>query len=73
VKECPTHCDSTSAFFGVGKQKTFKIVKSSDRFQEALAGMGEAFDFDENLFEAIQEMVAEFYGVKLFQYKRCTL
>ena len=57
-------CDSTSAFFGVGKQKAYKIVKSSDRFQEALAAMGEAFDFDENLFPAIQEMVAEFYGVK---------
>ena len=26
--------------------------------------MGDAFDFDENLFAAVQEMVAEFYGVK---------
>ena len=57
-------CDSTSAFFGVGKQKAYKIVKSSNRFQEALAEMGEAFDFDNNNFPAFQEMVAEFYGVK---------
>ena len=57
-------CDSTSAFFGVGKQKAYKIVKSSDRFQEVLARMGDTFDFDENLFAAVQEMVAEFYGVK---------
>ena len=57
-------CDSTSAFFGVGKQKAYKIVKSSDRFQEVLARMGEAFNFDEILFAGIQEMVTEFYGVK---------
>ena len=57
-------CDSTSAFFGIGKQKANKIVKSSYRFQQVLARMGKAFDFDENLFAAIQEMVAEFYSVK---------
>lgn len=57
-------CDSTSAFFGVGKQKAYKIVKSSNRFQEALARMGDDFDLDENHFPAFQEMVAEFYGVK---------
>ena len=59
-----TGCDSTSAFFGIGKQKAYKVVKGSIRYQEVLAGMGEAFQFDENVFSIIEEMVAEFYGVK---------
>ena len=59
-----TGCDSTSSFYGIGKQKAYKIVKRSDRFQEILAQMGEDYDFDETLFPTVQEMVSEFYGVK---------
>ena len=62
-----TECDSTSAFFGVGKQKAYKIVKGSDRYQKALKKIGEVFDFGEKLFPTVQEMVAELYGVKSCQ------
>ena len=62
-----TGCDSTSAFFGIGKQKAYKIVKICKRFQEALSKMGETFEFNEALFPVIQEMIGEYYGIK-----RCT-
>ncbi|CAB4021755.1 Hypothetical predicted protein [Paramuricea clavata] len=57
-------CDSTSAFYGLGKQKVYKIVKSCGRFKETLAQMGDSFDFDTNLFLLVEEMVAQFYGIK---------
>lgn len=44
----------------------YKIVKSSDRFKETLARMGDSFDFDTNLFPLVEEMVAQFYGIKGF-------
>ena len=50
-------CDSTSAFFGIGKQKFYKIVKNSDRFEAVLAQMGSTFDFDLDLFPVFQEMM----------------
>ena len=62
-----TECDSTSAFFGVGKQKAYKIVKGSDRYQKALKKIGEVFDFDKKLFPTVQKMVAKLYGVKSCQ------
>ena len=63
-------CDSTSAFYGLGKQKVYKIVKSSDRFKETLAQMGYSFDFDTNLFPLVEEMVAQFYGIHKILYQK---
>ncbi|CAB4012350.1 Hypothetical predicted protein [Paramuricea clavata] len=57
-------CDTTSAFFGIGKQKFYKVVNNSDRFKEVLAQMGNTFDFDLDLFPVFQEMIAACYGIK---------
>ena len=59
-------CDSTSLRNwknGIGKKKFYKMVKNSQRFQETLAQMGDTFAFDSCLFEVIQEMIAEAYGI----------
>ena len=54
----------TSAFCRIGKQKMYKIAKSFGRFKEVLSKMGGSVDFDLDLFPAVQEMIAECYGVK---------
>ena len=38
-----TGCDSTSAFYGIGKKKAYKIVKDSPRFLEVLAQLGNSY------------------------------
>ena len=57
-------CDSTSAFFGIGKHKFYKTVKGSGSFQEILSQMGNSFEFDTTLFPVIQTMIAQCYSVK---------
>ncbi|CAB4001853.1 Hypothetical predicted protein [Paramuricea clavata] len=57
-------CDFTSAFYGIGKQKMYKIAKSSDSFKDVLSKMGDSADFDLDLFPAVQKMIAECYGIK---------
>ena len=59
-------CNSTGAFYAIEKQKVFKIVKSSHHFQETLAQLDKSFDFKENLFQVLQELVDQFYDVKSY-------
>lgn len=57
-------CDSTSSFHRIGKQRMYKVVKSADRFKAALVQMGDTFDLDMDHFPALQEMIAQCYGIK---------
>ena len=57
-------CDANSALYGIGKQKVYKIVKGSERYQETLVQLGESFTFNQELFSSLQEMVSECYGLK---------
>ena len=57
-------CDYTSAFFGIGKQKMYKVVNKSDHFKEALARMGGSVKFEMDIFPVIQEIISECHGVK---------
>ncbi len=57
-------CDYTSAFFGIGKQNLYKVVKKSDNFKNVLASMGESFHFEMDIFPVLQEIIAKCYGVK---------
>ena len=57
-------CDYTSAFFGIGKQKMYKVVKKSDQFKDVLARMGGSVHIEMDIFLVIQEMISESYGVK---------
>jgi flavodoxin len=49
-------CDYTSAFFGIGKQKMYKVVKKSDHFKDVLASMGRSINFEMDIFTVIQEI-----------------
>ncbi|CAB4016690.1 Hypothetical predicted protein [Paramuricea clavata] len=57
-------CDYTSPFFGIEKQKMYKVVKKSDNFNDVLASMGRSVNFEMEVFPIIQEIVSECYGVK---------
>ena len=59
-------CDSTSAFYGVGKKKVYNIVKNVGAYMEALKELGNQHIFNKSFFPVIQKMVAEFYGRVLF-------
>ena len=52
-----------SAFFGNGKAKALKILCNSVGFK-AFGKFGDATEFDEGIFEVIQNFVCKLYGVK---------
>ena len=56
--------DYTSAFYGCGKSKAFKLVKSDESFQETFSKFGDTFDFNADLFENIECFVSRLYGSK---------
>ena len=57
-------CDCTSAFFGIGKQKMYKVVKKYNQFKDVLPRMGGSVHFEMDIFLVIQEMISECYAVK---------
>ena len=59
-----TDNDYTSAFFGMGKAKAFKVLKSCELFQYTFGMVCEEFAFDEDLLPAIEEFVCKLYGLK---------
>eukprot|EP00794_Sanderia_malayensis_P002872 gene2872-3322_t len=61
---CFTGCDYTSAFHGIGKAKAYKILQKNERFQEVFALLGDTYDFNEDLFQCLQEFVCIMYGMK---------
>ena len=44
-----THCDSTSAFKGVGKVKPLKVLQKNPRFQRILAQLGKEWSVLDDL------------------------
>ena len=56
-------CDADSVLYGIGKQKVYKVVKGSERYQETLVQLGESLTFNQELFSSLQEMVSECYGL----------
>ena len=55
--------DYTSAFYGTGKGKAFKIIQESEEFQECFAKFGDSFTFDAALFPTINKFVFKLYGM----------
>ena len=49
-----THCDTTSAFKGVGKVKPIKILQRMPWFQSGLAQLGETWQVTDELFSALE-------------------
>ena len=57
-------CDYTSAFFGIGKQKMYKVVKKSNHVKDVLARMGGSVHSVMDIFPVIQEIICEIICVK---------
>ena len=54
--------DYTSGFHGLGKLKAYKLLKSSEKFQDVFSNFGESFTFDASLFPSLETFVCRLYG-----------
>ena len=57
-----THCDTTSAFKGIGKIKPLKIIQKNPKFQAALADLGKTWELSDELGDAMEEFTCAIYG-----------
>jgi len=63
-----TGCDTTSAFFGIGKKSVFKLLKTSSDDLFSLANLG-TFDIDDAT-RAARQLIAPLYDTKR-KFKSC--
>lgn len=56
--------DYTSAFYGVGKAKAFKILRDSEEFINTFSKLGKSFTLDSSLFSSLELFVCTLYGEK---------
>jgi hypothetical protein len=57
-----THCDTTSAFKGIGKVKPIKVMQKLPKFQPILAELGREWAITEELFAGLEEFTCAIYG-----------
>ena len=57
-----TGCDSTSSFYGKGKTKPYKLMKSSDQFIHAMQLLGSSLHIKKAEKQILEEFVCELYG-----------
>ena len=57
-----SHCDSTSAFKGVGKIKPIKLLQKLPRFQRVLASLGEEWTVSDELVDELEAFTCTIYG-----------
>jgi hypothetical protein len=71
-----THCDSTSAFKGVGKVKPIKVLQKYPKFQRVLASLGKEWDIPEEVLSGLEVFTCAMYGrsrITNVDELRCTL
>ena len=54
----------TSAFYGIGKTRTFKTIQRNEDFIYLFKSFGDAFLFNSELFSMVGKFVCKFYTVK---------
>ncbi|XP_061913285.1 uncharacterized protein LOC133656293 isoform X2 [Entelurus aequoreus] len=57
-----TGCDSTSAFHGKGKRKTFSLACQKDEYLTAFSNLGSSFNLDQSTFKTLSKYVCHLYG-----------
>ncbi|XP_071822275.1 uncharacterized protein [Apostichopus japonicus] len=57
-----TGCDSVSSFYGKGKVKCLKVLKSRPEFCNTFSSLGETFDVPNELSKTLQSFVCCLYG-----------
>ncbi|XP_061883497.1 uncharacterized protein LOC133634864 [Entelurus aequoreus] len=55
-------CDSTSAFHGKGKRKTFSLACQKDEYLTAFSNLGSSFNLDQSTFKTLSKYVCHLYG-----------
>ncbi|XP_049332864.1 uncharacterized protein LOC111197609 isoform X2 [Astyanax mexicanus] len=55
-------CDSTSAFQGKGKRKTFSVASEKEEYLTAFTNLGSSFNLDQSTFEVLCKYVCHLYG-----------
>lgn len=57
-----TGCDSTSAFHGKGKRKTFSLACQKEEYLTGFSKLGSSFEFDQSTFNTLGKYVCHLYG-----------
>lgn len=60
-----TGCDSTSSFYGKGKEKPLNIMSGNAEYISAFVALGRQFEMDSTTFVTIERFVCELYGEKV--------
>ena len=55
-------CDSTSAFHGKGKRKTFSVACEKEEYLSAFTHLGSSFELDQSTFDVLSKYVCQLYG-----------
>ena len=56
--------DYTSAFFGIGKVRSFKLLVNVKKFMKVFRKLGQTTTFNSQLFQTLEEFVCRLYGSK---------
>ena len=57
-----TGCDSTSAFYGKGKQKALKLLEAKPEFHGTFTRLGTSFQLDDEILPSLEKFVCLLYG-----------
>lgn len=57
-----THCDTTSAFKGIGKVKPIKLLERTPAFVEVLSQVGDSWNLSQQLVNGLEELTCAMYG-----------
>ena len=55
-------CDSTSAFYGRGKGKSFQVMKKRPEYVQAFCQLGSSFCVQDDTLKCLQRFVCHLYG-----------
>ena len=56
--------DYVSSFFGKGKLKCWKVLKSDPQYMNAFISLGSTWELDDDTFKTLEKYVCELYGKK---------
>ena len=59
-----SHCDTTSAFKGIGKVKPIQLLLKEKKFENVLSKIGDSWHIDEGLIDSLEEFTCALYGRK---------
>ena len=61
------HCDTTSAFIGIGKGRPIKLLQKSARYQNMFCRVGETWNVPARLEDGLEQFTCAMYGRGWFE------